>query len=339
MTGWPYEKLVLKLWETVFDKGLCSILRPGQIRREGFANIQIAQAQTLLLAQAEKQAEDIRNGKLNAKLENGVVSIEHADVAKVPISEPADIYEAVRDDIIERRIKEDINVAKTILKTEAELSKSNDDAPQESVDADWLYRWRDYVSKVSSDDVQHMWARILAGEIKSPGRYSYRTMEFIQNLSAHEAKEIEKVIPFIFKEGFIYRGYLTSNPKGGMYRDIHKWLDWDTLYRMQELGLLHSIHEERASLTLLSEKNNKFFLRGVDKAIIYMMPEDRSCEITNIPVTKLGVELMEIAGGNSNLDYMRLVAERIKHSGGVVHLSDYNEIDGNNIFCFNINEI
>ncbi len=108
---------------------------------------------------------------------------------------------------------------------------------------------------------------------------------------------------------------------------------------MQELGILHSIHEERATLTLLSDKDNKLFLRGVDKVIIYMMPEDRVCEIPNIPVTKLGVELMEIAGGSSNLDYLRLVAERIKHTGGGVSLAEYREIDKENIFCYNIVEI
>ena len=36
---------------------------------------------------------------------------------------------------------------------------------------------------MSSEELQTLWGRTLAGEIKSPGSYSLRTLDFLKNLS------------------------------------------------------------------------------------------------------------------------------------------------------------
>ena len=59
----PGEKLLIRLWETLAEKGIGSILRPWQIRRVGRANIDVRAQELLLLAQAERDAEDIRSGR------------------------------------------------------------------------------------------------------------------------------------------------------------------------------------------------------------------------------------------------------------------------------------
>lgn len=38
----PGEKLIIKLWETIADKGIGSLLKPWQIRREGVTVNQMA---------------------------------------------------------------------------------------------------------------------------------------------------------------------------------------------------------------------------------------------------------------------------------------------------------
>ena len=37
----PGEKLIIKLWESIADKGIGSLLKPWQIRREGRASIDL----------------------------------------------------------------------------------------------------------------------------------------------------------------------------------------------------------------------------------------------------------------------------------------------------------
>ncbi|MEW6673943.1 MAG: hypothetical protein AB1427_19795 [Thermodesulfobacteriota bacterium] len=54
---WPGEQLLIKMWETHSEKGIGSLLRPWQIKREGFAHIELRRAELIALAQAEKDAE------------------------------------------------------------------------------------------------------------------------------------------------------------------------------------------------------------------------------------------------------------------------------------------
>jgi len=47
----PGEKLIINLWETIADKGIGSLLKPWQIRREGRANLDVKREEMLALAQ------------------------------------------------------------------------------------------------------------------------------------------------------------------------------------------------------------------------------------------------------------------------------------------------
>jgi hypothetical protein len=59
----PGEKLVVKLWETVAEKGIGSLLAPWQVKREGRARSEVRRDELLMLAQAEKDAADVRAGR------------------------------------------------------------------------------------------------------------------------------------------------------------------------------------------------------------------------------------------------------------------------------------
>ena len=50
----PGEKLVIKMWETIFDKGIASWLQPWHEKRVAKAKIKIRELDMLALAKAEK---------------------------------------------------------------------------------------------------------------------------------------------------------------------------------------------------------------------------------------------------------------------------------------------
>ena len=70
----PGEKLVARLWETVADKAVGSLFRPWQIRREGKAHSEVRREEMLVLAQAERDATEIRSGKARL-LSDGTIAI------------------------------------------------------------------------------------------------------------------------------------------------------------------------------------------------------------------------------------------------------------------------
>ena len=69
----------------------------------------------------------------------------------------------------------------------------------EPVEQGWINRFFDSVADVSDDDLQKLWGKVLAGEIKQPNSYSLRTLETLKNLSRYEAELFRKIAPYILK--------------------------------------------------------------------------------------------------------------------------------------------
>ena len=63
-------------------------------------------------------------------------------------------------------------------------------------DPDWTARFFDCVQDVSSDDMQKIWAKILAGEIETPGRTSLRTLSILRDMSQNDAKRFSELMIF-----------------------------------------------------------------------------------------------------------------------------------------------
>lgn len=66
-------------------------------------------------------------------------------------------------------------------------------ASSEPVDSDWMFRFFNSVENISNEDMQKIWGRILAGEIKAPNTYSYRTLEKLKNMTQQEAETFQLV--------------------------------------------------------------------------------------------------------------------------------------------------
>ena len=63
-------------------------------------------------------------------------------------------------------------------------------------DPDWTARFFDCVQDVSSDDLQKIWAKILAGEVETPGKTSLRTLSILRDMSQNDAKRFSELMKF-----------------------------------------------------------------------------------------------------------------------------------------------
>lgn len=66
------------------------------------------------------------------------------------------------------------------------------DTPDENisnkdVDPDWFSRWRQGATVIGNKEMQSLWGRILAEEIKEPASFSYRTLDTLKNITNHSA--------------------------------------------------------------------------------------------------------------------------------------------------------
>ena len=84
------------------------------------------------------------------------------------------------------------NVEEIVSKAKQQFAP-DEQVSEEPVEKDWMTRFLNIAEEVSDDDMQNIWARVLAGEIKKPKSYSLRTLEVLRNLSKEEAALIMKV--------------------------------------------------------------------------------------------------------------------------------------------------
>jgi len=62
-----------------------------------------------------------------------------------------------------------------------------DEVSSEPVHPDWAARFFHEAGDISDEQMQTVWAKLLVGEVASPGTFSLRTLQLVKNLSANEA--------------------------------------------------------------------------------------------------------------------------------------------------------
>lgn len=95
------------------------------------------------------------------------------------------------------------NIENVVSNAYEEL-KESEKVSNEPVDPDWVLRFFNSVENISDEDMQKVWARILAGEIKAPNTYSYRTMEKLKNMTQKEVELFQKIAEISLYNGNVY---------------------------------------------------------------------------------------------------------------------------------------
>ena len=321
------EQLVTKMWDTLVKGGIGSLASPWQIKREGRAHAEVRRDEMLMLAQAEVEAKAIKEGRKKLLSDGKLIEL-HQDIDSHDPScylgrvEPTLVIEKILSNIEQQKkaenIQSEININKTILMTEEELSNSQTPLPKEDINIDWLYRWRDYVSQTENEDLRRLWARTLAGETKCPGTYSMRTLEFIKNLSQDEAISISKLGMFTTAKILFKSDTLNSND-----------IDFEFLLQMEDLGIISGVQGGNVSsleVTMKSNYADKFSNQIINKNRILLIHSDDPKKEVKLPiykVTKLGEDILSLGDFKANDDFMRDIGHKIKQQGFEVTLATW----------------
>ena len=104
--------------------------------------------------------------------------------AGVQPSEPS-IAEAVERRVLYQEEKRQRNIQE-VLRKAADAATSTE-VPDHEPDHDWTARFFNSVQDVSSEEMQELWAKILAGEVERPGSTSTRTLSILRDLDQSTA--------------------------------------------------------------------------------------------------------------------------------------------------------
>ena len=76
------------------------------------------------------------------------------------------------------------------------LPDINEDARPNDIEDDWIMNFFDRVRLVSDEQMQTLWAKLLAGEANTPGSYSKRTINLLSSLDKSDAEEFSNLLRF-----------------------------------------------------------------------------------------------------------------------------------------------
>lgn len=251
--------------------------------------------QLVRMAHAEAKSERIKaieHAKTEAMLANNIEQLEQLTTIEKRLL----LKETKRQENIEKIVA----IAAKEIRKEPEVS-------EQAISPDWSTRFFDIAQDISDEQMQDLWGRILAGEIRKPGSYSLRTLDSLRSISAEEAELFEEMANFVLFDGlcFIFNGYYHRLEKLGiMYYKIAQLIEAGFI----QPGNLVSHH-----FYLENNQPTTHYLTYAN----YMIKVEQPVNLANLsmPVyilTQMGREIYELIQPKPNLDYLSQIAEYLK---------------------------
>jgi hypothetical protein len=172
--------------------------------------------------------------------------------------------------------KEDI-ARKTIELLEKEPGV-NGSSERQDVSDDWLNVFERYAEDASSEHLQTLWAKLLAGEIRKPGEFSLRTLQFVSIADTRVAEAFQAVAPFMCMD------FIPTIEK------LADTIGYNRLLLLDEAGLIGGVGSV-LSRTINNQNNpNYAVIFGETRAVIIQ----KKVSIGGMPLTQIGRELIKI---------------------------------------------
>lgn len=325
----PGEKLILRLWDTLAVSGVSTLLKPWQIKREGSAQIEIRRLELLSMAQAETDAEKIKDGskclqdfvpRNNLLLQKR--SNDSIEDRVEPVLMVSEVFEKSIEQMVGDNVRKNINISKAVFYAEDHLKHKACPGADATVEKDWVHRWRELVGNVSSEEMQRLWGRLLAEEVEAPGSFSLRCLEFIKNLSRQEAHLIERLAKISF----------IKNLWGDDDVLEEFGFSFDDLMELQGLGVISGVEAESliSSVPSIDEEDGRFRTLIVlpnKKLLVIESDNAKSVDYKSYLVTRLGQQLLRLSSVDPEIEFFKKFSRLLMLKGYSVILVRYFEGD------------
>lgn len=277
------EKTLVKLIDAI-QKGVGALYKPTGIVREAKAEA--------------KRIKIIEAAKAKAQADGELTKLK--------------MYDKIQERFLYTETKKQYNIDKVIATASQQL-KQEPTVTDEPVNEDWATRFFNIIGDVSDEELQLLWGKILAGEVKKPKSFSLRTLEVLRNLSKEEAEIFIKVADFVINDSnhnlsFIFRG---------QFNDLSKFnVNYSDVLKLVECGLIQP--GEDVSLHILREHYGKdlTYVSGKFAIIIEISKPkhefDLRHEVPIILLTRAGTELLRLITTEPPLNYLKAFADGFK---------------------------
>ncbi len=198
----------------------------------------------------------------------------------------------------QKNLEDVIQRADDILQTEPQPLPN-----QEETDQGWIDECLDGAGKTYNDNLKDYWAKLLAGEIKNPGRYSKRAVNFMKTLSQKDAEKIRNMCQYVM--------YSLDKNDAFILRHTDSLYTFADLSFLMELRLLNSSSFVVKKYKYNDEKGGDALFVHNDVGF-YLTISKKEYDLPIYSFTELGKEILSIIDDmNVNMDYLRKFSESI----------------------------
>ena len=182
-----------------------------------------------------------------------------------------------------------------------------EEVPDQEPDHDWIARYFEYVKDVSEKDVQELWAKVLAGTVRSPGSVSLRTLSMLRDMTSAEANTFKEAMRYRI-EDFIYWEFCVQS--SGILTNE------DFYYRFVDMGLFYSTIDTRPPRSLRLDRNGEGAYVIADRAILLRgRPNTKMDDTGDKAVLKPpAMELARLCDVQVDWGYLRRIAKLLLES-------------------------
>lgn len=213
------------------------------------------------------------------------------------------------------------NIESVVESATKELPDEVSDAP---VDQDWLADFFDCCKDVGDSEVQHLWGKLLAGEVAEPGGVSRRALNLLKLMSCDEASLFHSVSHRVWR--FDGKPVLFC-PVGGPMPLSH--MPWPGIWpyrveQMESLEIIGAIHGAAVGFPPIRRTDP-------DKEIDYFgcRFSGRISHLNLAVFTKAGAELFNCLRPEAGIkdDFFQYIREQLEKSGFSCDDSDFRFVD------------
>ena len=191
--------------------------------------------------------------------------------------------------------------------TKKSLSHLDMNSKPDNMEDDWITNFFDKSRIVSDEQMQSIWAQVLAGEANSPGSYSKRTVNLLGDLDKRDAEVFQSLCRF----GWFFGEFapLIFDPGAEIYNDLD--INFGSLSHLDSLGLI----QFNAISGFSRQGLPKTFVVGYcGQALPLTMSKERdnTLDIGTVLLTQAGKELARISNAPCVEGFFDYVKERWK---------------------------
>jgi hypothetical protein len=191
------------------------------------------------------------------------------------------------------------------------------DAKPEELDQDFVRYLFEKARLVSDEEMQGIWAKILAGEANKAGSFSRRTMELVSHLSTEEAERFTRFCRQAWRCPHLF-AFMPVGPTA--HRSSNDWgFSFEELTDLEAAGL---IRLDMGYVEPIDEKHKLIEYFGCPVEIFFngrpLNPErGNEIETGQAIFTSSGRELAEIAGAKPSHEYFRICLGELVFQQGI----------------------